>query len=169
MKLAVVEGKRREAQPGLAAECPNCGLALIAKCGEHRNWHWAHRGTRTCDPWWEETEWHRAWKDQFLIDWQEICLSKDGEKHFADVRTESGIVLEFQHSYLGREERESREIFYQNMVWVVDGLRRAQDRVRFFASLGTAPIVKLKPLTFSFPSNKGADGHDSSRTSAFGA
>jgi competence protein CoiA len=158
MRFAVVEGKRREAQPGCSAECPACGQAMIARCGEHKVWHWAHRGARICDHWWEsETEWHRGWKNHFPKDWQETsCRSDDGEKHFADVRTESGLVLEFQHSFLRRDERESREIFYQNMVWVVDGRRRARDRARFFASLGSATLVKLKPLTFSFPSNEGA-------------
>jgi|RhiMetdeSRZDD1v2_1073273.scaffolds.fasta_scaffold60857_5 competence protein CoiA len=158
MKFAVVEGKRREAQIGLSAECFYCGQAMIAKCGDYRVWHWAHRGTRTCDTWWEpETEWHRAWKSHFPEHWQErIHWSKDGEKHVADVKTESGMVIEFQHSNLRQEERESREIFYEKMVWVVDGLRRLRDRPRFFASLAKAPVIKAKPLTISLPSNDGA-------------
>ena len=158
MKFAVVEGERREAQPGLSGKCDVCGDAMIAKCGQHRVRHWAHRGTRICDPWWEpETEWHRTWKNQFPEDWQEIVRrSEVGEKHIADVETERGVVLEFQHSFLRQEERESREMFYQKMVWVVDGLRRARDRACFFASLGAATVVSLKPLTVSLPSNKGA-------------
>ena len=48
------------------------------------------KGRRFCDPWWEnETEWHRAWKDQFPADWQEIVHhAEDGEKHIADVKTD---------------------------------------------------------------------------------
>ena len=78
-KFAIVEGERREAQPGLSAECPACDDAMIAKCGEHRVWHWAHRGAHTCEPWWEpETEWHRDWKNHFPEGWQEIIhRSKD--------------------------------------------------------------------------------------------
>jgi competence protein CoiA len=150
MRLAVVEGKLREAQPGCSAECPDCGRAMIARCGQYRVPHWAHRGICTGDPWWEpETEWHRAWKNHFPGDWQEIIhRSKDGEQHRADVKTDSGVVLEFQHSLLCRDERESREIFYQNMVWVVDGRRRLRDRARFFASLGEATVVNPRPLTF---------------------
>jgi competence protein CoiA len=167
MKFADVEGKRQEAQPRLSGKCPKCGDAMIAKCGQHKVWHWAHRGTGPCDPWWEpETNWHRAWKNQFPEDWQEkIHWSGDGEKHIADVKTESGVVLEFQHSFLARDERESREKFYQKMVWVVDGLRRMRDRSRFFVSLAGASIVKAKPLTYSLRSNEGAllrdwvDGH----------
>lgn len=158
MKFAVVEGERREAQPGLSAECPACGKTMTAKCGEHRVWHWAHRGTRTCDHWWEpETEWHRAWKNHFPKDWQEkIHTSTDGEKHIADVKTERGVVLEFQHSLLRRDERESREAFYQNIVWVVDGRRRARDRARFLASLEAAMVISRDPLIFSVPPTEGA-------------
>src|SRR5262249_38057129 len=150
MKFALVEGERREAQPRLSGKCPGCGNAVIAKCGEYRVWHWAHQGTRTCDHWWEpETEWHRAWKSQFPPEWQKIIQrSEDGEKHIADVKTDRGVVLEFQHSFLRRDERESREMFYRNMVWVVNGLRRVQDRSRFFELLARASIVKDKPLTY---------------------
>ena len=155
MKFALVDGERREAQPGLPAKCPGCGGAMIPKCGERRLrvWHWAHRGTHTCDYLREpETEWHRAWKNKFPEDWQEKPhRSEDGEKHIADVKTDRGIVIEFQHSFLHRDERESREKFYQNMVWVVDGLRRVRDRSRFFELLARASIVKDKPLTFSLP------------------
>jgi hypothetical protein len=158
MKYAIVDKERREAEPSLSGECPACGKAMIAKCGQHRVHHWAHQGKRTCDPWFEnETEWHRAWKNHFPKGWQEFVQhSKSGEKHIADVKTENGVVLEFQHSFLRPDEREARESFYRKMVWVVDGLRLKGDRAQFFASLGAATVVKLKPLTFSFPSNKGA-------------
>ena len=59
-------------------------------------------------------------------------------------------MIEIQHSNL----RESREKFYQKMVSVVDGLRRKQDRTRFFTSLGAARVVKPKPLTVLFLSNE---------------
>jgi hypothetical protein len=131
------------------------GDAMIAKCGQYRIPHWAHRAIRTCDPWWEETEWHLVWKNKFPEDWQEfVHQSEDGERHIADVKTDRGVVLEFQHSPLRRDERESREMFYRNMVWVVDGLRRVQDRPRFFELLARASIVKAKPLRFSLPLKK---------------
>jgi hypothetical protein len=82
--------------------------------------------------------------------------SADGEKHIADVKTESGVVLEFLHSHLRRDERESRERFYQKMVWVVDGVRRKRDTAQFFALVDKANIVNRKPLIVSAPSNEGA-------------
>jgi hypothetical protein len=134
MKFAVVEGERREAEPHLSGKCPVCGDAMIAKCGDQRVRHWAHRGTRACDPWWEsETPWHRAWKNNFPAECQEFVQhdGKSGEKHVADVRTPHGLVIEFQHSHLDPPERAARERFYGNMVWVVDGTRLRRDYPRF--------------------------------------
>lgn len=158
MKFAIVEGDRREAETGLSGKCPACGNVMIAKCGEQRIRHWSHKGKRTCDHWWEpETEWHRDWKNHFPKDCQEkIHTSKEGEKHIADVKTEHGIVLEFQHSFLRRDERESRETFYKNMVWVVNGRRRVLDMRRFFTPLRTAGVICRTPLIVSVPWREGA-------------
>lgn len=130
MKFALVNEQRQEAQPDLSGTCPTCGHLMIAKCGEVKIWHWAHQGSRFCDPWWEnETEWHRAWKGQFPVTWQEVVhQAENGEKHIADVKTNRGWVIEFQHSYIKSEERRSRNAFYQKLVWVVDGTRRKRDR-----------------------------------------
>lgn len=129
MKYALVDGQRQEASPGLAGECPGCGSPMMAKCGEARAWHWAHRGRRHCDVWWEnETQWHRDWKGQFPDEWQEIVHhAEDGERHIADVKTDRHWVIEFQHSYIKPPERRAREAFYPNLIWVVDGKRRKRD------------------------------------------
>jgi competence protein CoiA len=143
MKYALVDGERREAQPGLPGKCPDCAGVVIAKCGEVRVWHWAHWKKRDCDRWSEpETEWHRAWKNHFPENWQEISHpTENGETHRADVKTESGVVLEFQHSFLPRDEQESRENFYPKMVWVVNGRRRKRDRKQFFACFDARRVV----------------------------
>lgn len=144
MKFAVLNGQRTEAQPGLFGACPCCEQKMISKCGEIRIWHWAHSGRLTCDPWWEnETEWHRNWKGQFPVSWQEVVhRTEDGEKHIADVLTDQGYVLEFQHSYIKPEERRSREAFYkQKLIWIVDGNRRKRDRDQFLKLLEGSPLV----------------------------
>lgn len=158
MKYAVVEEERREAQRGLAGKCPVCDDAVIPKCGLHRVPHWAHRETRSCDHWWEpETARHRTWKNHFPKEWQErIHQSQNGEKHIADVKTDSGVVLEFQNSYLRSEERESRENFYSKMVWVVNARKRERDRVQFFASLDAGIVVANEPRIVLVPWKKGA-------------
>lgn len=157
MKFALVEGRRVEAQRKLSGECPSCGSAMVAKCGERRVRHWAHHGTRQCDPWWEnETEWHRGWKNNFPIDWQEVIhRAENGERHIADVKTTHGRVIEFQHSYLDPKERRDREGFYGSIVWVVNGLRRARDKPNFYKCLDEGRIIGLRPLTYSVPNRCG--------------
>ena len=138
MKFALVDGKRQEPQPKISGQCIGCGNPVVSKCGEVRVPHWAHKGRIQCDTWWEnETEWHRSWKNQFPTDWQEIIhQAEDGERHIADVKTNKGWVIEFQHSYINPEERRSRENFYKKLIWVVDGSRRARDKSRFDQVLG---------------------------------
>lgn len=133
MHFALVNEVRTPPSLGLTGFCPACGGAMIARCGTVRVHHWAHRGMRVCDIWWErETPWHRDWKNRFPADWQEVILhDASGEKHIADVRTEHGLTIEFQHSHLRPDERASREIFYRNMLWVVDGSRLSRDLPRF--------------------------------------
>lgn len=148
MKYALVNGLRLEPKAGLSGECPGCNRAVTAKCGEIRVHHWAHSGKRMCDPWWEnETEWHRAWKGHFLPEWQErIHVALDGEKHIADVKTNKDWVLEFQHSLIKPEERQSRNSFYKKIIWVVDGLRRKKDRSKFFECLGQIGAMNGHPF-----------------------
>jgi hypothetical protein len=148
MRFALIDGKKTEATKGAKGLCPSCSSELVAKCGEVRINHWAHKGNRACDPWWEnETEWHRSWKEQFPIDWQEVIHSdENGEKHIADVKTENDWVLEFQHSYLNPEERRVRDAFYRKLVWVVDGLRRKRDRLQFRQVLNESTRLSMEPL-----------------------
>jgi competence CoiA-like predicted nuclease len=124
---------------------------MVAKCGQHRVWHWAHWKSKACDPWWEpETEWHRSWKNQFPAAWQEIGhTAQSGERHRADVKTESGLVLEFQYSALSEAERISREDFYPRLVWVVHANRRLRDRKKFFALLSGPLRVASGVLTYT--------------------
>jgi hypothetical protein len=155
MKYALINGDKAEATKRAKGFCPSCGKELIAKCGEVKVNHWAHKGSRNCDPWWEnETDWHRSWKGKFPVDWQEVIhFDKSGEKHIADVKTQSGCVLEFQHSYLNPEERRSRNAFYPKIVWVVDGTRRKTDKPQFQKIIEESTYVCTEPhiLRVSFP------------------
>jgi competence protein CoiA len=138
MKFAVVDGHRQEAQPGLLGKCQCCGSPMIAKCGEVRMWHWARLTKRGCDVWWEnEGEWHRAWKNKFPDSWQEIGHpAENGMKHIADVKTDHGWIVEFQHSHIAPEERRSRDVFYKKLVWVVDGTRLKRAKSQFMKTWG---------------------------------
>lgn len=137
MRYALVDGVRQEAQPKLRGACPNCQREVVAKCGQQRIWHWSHLGKKHCDPWWEnETEWHRGWKNEFPQECQEVRITgPSGDHHIADVRTAKGTVLEFQHSYLSPATRRTRETFYGQMAWIVDGKRNEKDVEKFLRLL----------------------------------
>ena len=137
MKFALLDGSRREPEPGSSGVCPGCKKPLTPKCGVERVWHWAHKGSRTCDNWWEpETEWHRRWKNLFPEQWQEVFhRADDGELHIADVKTPHGLVIEFQHSAIKRTERDAREAFYKRLIWIVDCTRLKNDKPRIEENL----------------------------------
>lgn len=155
MKFALIDGNKAEATKGAKGVCPCCGSELIAKCGEVKVNHWAHKKKRNCDPWWEnETEWHRSWKNNFPNVWQEFTLTDEqsGEKHIADIRTSHSHVIEFQHSHINPQERTSRENFYKDLVWVVNGTRLKRDYPRFLK--GMDDLCKTKKQGYyivSFP------------------
>lgn len=50
--------------------------------------------------------------------------------------------IEFQHSHIQPRERTSREKFYRNMVWVVDGTRLKRDYQRFLRHKDHFHLVK---------------------------
>lgn len=134
MRYADVNGVKSEAQPKMRANCRGCAGEVVAKCGKHVVWHWSHVTRDVCDPWWEnETEWHRQWKDRFPKDWQEVIQNDatTGERHIADVRTDHGVVVEFQRSTIEPSEVAARESFYQRIVWVIDGAKNEFDCVNF--------------------------------------
>ncbi len=134
MKFALHNGERKEAETNLkGAVCQVCKSEVIAKCGDVKIHHWAHKSKRKCDHWWEnETKWHRDWKNQFSKDWQEVVHSSEtGEKHIADIKTPNGLVVEFQHSPIEKDELFSRNNFYETIIWIVDGKRRKYDERNF--------------------------------------
>jgi hypothetical protein len=146
MKFALVEGVRQEATTGTRGTCPRCGSPTLAKCGLKRLHHWAHVTTAVCDRWWEpETEWHRAWKNLFPTEWQEVHhRATDGEVHIADVKTANGTAMEFQHSPITGQEKGSREAFYGSMVWIVNGNRLKRDLSPFRDALIDAPSAETE-------------------------
>ena len=148
VEIALVDGRRSSPTKGQRGTCQYCDREMVAKCGRIKIWHWAHMPHYSCDPWLEaETEWHREWKSLFSIDWREIVQVDDrtGEKHVADVKTAHGKVLEFQHSPMDYEELCSRESFYRDMLWVVDGDRGSNDPGFFSVGYESKPVA-FRPL-----------------------
>ncbi|MBS1682154.1 MAG: hypothetical protein JST48_10605 [Bacteroidetes bacterium] len=124
MKYSLVNGIKSEAFIQGRGFCPSCEKETEAKCGAKKIHHWAHKSLNHCDNWWEnETEWHRNWKSLFPKEWQEVVHFDEitGEKHIADVKTDAGLVIELQNSPISSAELKSRESFYKNLIWVVNG------------------------------------------------
>lgn len=130
-------GNRAEPIPRTHGTCPHCAEPVVSKCGKIRVWHWAHKSKQHCDRWWEpETEWHRQWKNEFPVEWQERGRRDEhGELHIADVLTPHGLVLEFQHSAIKREEVEIRTHFHKNICWIVNGRRLESSLSQFKEAL----------------------------------
>ncbi|MFA9197153.1 MAG: competence protein CoiA family protein [Aliarcobacter sp.] len=117
MQWALVENKKTKAYPGLNGYCCSCAASVVPKCGELREWHWAHQTDHDCDVWGEhETRWHIDWKDQFPKDFQEVKVGP----HRADIKLPSHVI-ELQHSSISSFEISERENFYKDMVWLIDG------------------------------------------------
>lgn len=147
MKYALVNGTKTTPIPKGSGQCLLCDAAVISKCGPLKIWHWAHKNELQCDPWWEnETPWHRDWKNKFPERCQEqIDYDEKGEKHIADVKTDEDWVIEFQHSYINPEERDSRNNFYKKLVWVVDGTRRKRDKAQFYKLIVRNFVISETP------------------------
>ncbi len=148
MRYALENGIKKEATKGAKGMCLCCGAEVIAKCGNIRIAHWAHKNNEECSYSMKEpkTQWHLDWQNYFPKKWQEVrCTDEQtGEIHIADIKTTNGLVVEFQHSAITPEERSSREQFHKNMIWVIDGTRLKYDFKRF-----TKNIENLQPLIIS--------------------
>lgn len=129
MKYALVNEVKSLPQPKLKGACTFCGESTIAKCGSKVMWHWAHKRKCACDPWWEnETQWHREWKNYWNDENQEITFfDNTGEKHVADVVNDQGVVIEIQNSPMSQIELKSREDFYGEMIWIINGRTLAKN------------------------------------------
>ena len=148
MEFALVDDERRSPIKGWRGVCQYCSGPMVAKCGRVKMWHWAHMPRNNCDPWGgAETEWHRDWKNCFPADWREVVHidERTREKHIADVKSPHGLVIEFQHSPIDYDELVSREAFYQNMIWVVDGDRASTDPGMFNVGFSSKP-ADFRPL-----------------------
>lgn len=104
------------ASPSNKAICPLCDKEVIAKCGQIKVWHWAHKAD-DCDHWHEpESQWHLDWKSQIRKD----CVEVKCQNHRADIKSPTGMVVELQNSNMPMEIAQEREEFYDSMVWLVN-------------------------------------------------
>lgn len=100
-----------------------------------------------------ETEWHREWKNAFPQALRERTFLNKTENYYhrADVFTACGTAIEFQNSSITLAELQSREAFYPNLIWVVNGAK-----FKGFKVLKALPFLndpKLAEFEFSQGSN----------------
>ena len=103
--------------------CASCNGKVIAKRGERKVHHFAHASGQSCDPWRSSDgmgPWHRWWQAFAATDCLEVTITRD-VRHIADIRVpDTGLVIEVQHSPLSVPEARARELFYDNMIWILD-------------------------------------------------
>lgn len=146
MQFAERDNKRITASPGEKGTCPLCQQEMIAKCGDIKIWHWAHKSLDICDEFKEpETEWHRKWKEHFSEKQREVIIKKGNDYHIADIKNQHEMVIEFQNSPISFDDIRKRESFYtpsvypNRMLWVfnckdsVDKMERTASGIRWYA------------------------------------
>ena len=129
MQFATTVNGKKKATPRATGWCPGCSGDLVTKCGEINIWHWAHRPDASCD--WDTgkmSEWHIEWQEYFDENKREVKVETNGKRRMADVITQDGTVLEFQHSSISAETIKDREAHYKKMLWVFDASDLPDDR-----------------------------------------
>lgn len=140
MMYAIKDGPRILAIPNEHAICPLCDGEVISKCGDVKIWHWAHKVNQECDDFKEsESEWHRTWKEYFQEANREVLIKKYGNTHYADIKTDYGLVIECQNSSISFQKIRERESFYGEMIWIfncqdsVDRIEKKGYSISWFA------------------------------------
>ena len=127
------------ANPGQLYYCEECGTKLIPKNrGSIKEHHYAHYPDKEYSYLQEEctrrnemrnanqmSEWHKYWQGRYPKDQIEKVFKKDSKVFRADVfLPKRKTVIEFQHSFLPKEQFSARNQFYTslgyNVVWVYD-------------------------------------------------
>jgi hypothetical protein len=100
-----------------------------------------------------ETAWHSDWKAAFPESYREkTFLNREvGYYHRADVFTPCNTAIEFQNSPIDLAELRSREVFYPNLIWVVNGTKFKGFKV--LKHLPDVDDIKLSEFEFSHTSN----------------
>ena len=111
--------------------CPYCGAPLIARKGDVRQHHFAHKQDHHCSDTWvhhrshnyDLSAWHNEWQSLFPKENQEVKLSLGDTRHRADVMVDR-TVIEFQHSIMQVQAFDDRNNFYFNLankvIWLFD-------------------------------------------------
>lgn len=147
MLLALSENTLIAPKKNTTGICPLCSGVVISKCGEINIHHWAHKQKEECDSWSEpETYWHKSWKEAFPIENREVVMEKDGKRHFADIYTDSEVVIELQNSSISSQTILQRESFYgSRLLWIING-SKYRSRISFWSNEKIREIKERKNI-----------------------
>lgn len=112
--------------------CKCCDAEVVAKKGQVKVHHYAHKKGAACDDWrkgYAMTEWHKRWQSLCVPESLETRIQRGDKWHIADIVNLDGTVLEVQHSNIAGEAVAEREKFYGDMIWILDGRTGAKARV----------------------------------------
>lgn len=114
-------GKKIKASRKAIGTCFHCGEKLTPKCGEVNTWHWSHSKETECDSAGKDmSQWHIDWQEMFPEENREVKVMYNRGYRIADVKLDSGLVIEFQHSQIPNNIIWEREKVHENMIWILD-------------------------------------------------
>jgi hypothetical protein len=66
--------------------------------------------------------WHILWQTTVKVENREVVKKNNKKTHRADIYIpENNYVIEIQHSHIEPDKIKEREIFYEKMIWIIDG------------------------------------------------
>ncbi len=110
---------------GIHGICIDCGEEVVSKCGTIVSHHFAHKSVTNCGNSLHDnkSDWHRKWQHTLIPaipgENVEVTISDNKTIKRADLISNSGYIVEFQHSPLSITERLEREHHYKKIIWVV--------------------------------------------------
>lgn len=105
--------------------CRCCSSQLKAVLNTENVKHFSHLSVEDCDSSSNDDNlllWHRLWQSTVISENTEYIIEKKDKKHRADIYIpENKYVIEIQHSNIEKDKINDRELFYDKMIWIIDG------------------------------------------------
>jgi competence CoiA-like predicted nuclease len=124
MIWATKNNKRIRASPKEKATCPLCNQEVIAKCGEIKIWHWAHKNKTDCE-FEPETKEHLNMKFFLKDKLPHLIIEYNLGFAIADLYDKiDNVAIEVQHSPISKDKFLERTKNYSNngisVLWIFD-------------------------------------------------
>lgn len=145
--------------------CFGCKNKIIAKKGNINIHHFAHSIDTKCiiirdsDC---KTPWHILWQNIAKPEYLEKIIINDEKMHIADIVNDENLIIEIQHSNLSVDKIQSRELFYNHMIWILDGTDKinkdnntcSEKCSNYFTTSNNFDIIKVSPRFWNFMKKK---------------